>query len=512
MLRLFRRLARAHADPVANGPPPVPLRVWPALIWDRFLGWFYSRRLQPFFLGLPALALALAVVSTVAFQWKAPKDKLVDRYQRSVKTALQDQDFPTAEICLRKLKRLAPKDDRTVYGLAKIAQHKGDLSGASRLMERIAPIDRIGYGPAHFWTAQRISQRHEGLTNEQIRSLVHHLESTLASEPDHTDARIMLARVELARRNFERALGHLVAIVDARPAVRLTIAKIHLHQGATSRGQAEAERAAKYFREQVEQDKNNIAARLSWAESVWLQGEFSVAVSILRAGLVNSDDRRLKMAMADLYVNQCGRVWDWPQTDLGARLELLQRALYYRPNHPQALNRLATFVDQSGEVAEEARQMLKDVLAEGKATSTVHLILGTNRAAADDLDQAMVHLEQAYRLNPQMPVVLNNLAWVLANSAEPQLDRALELTNSALRLAPAQPEIRETRGQILVRMQRWQEALVDLELALRGFPKRSQLHATLALVYKKLGDTELAEKHKQRAANLMEKQTSETSN
>ena len=68
------------------------------------------------------------------------------------------------------------------------------------------------------------------------------------------------------------------------------------------------------------------------------------------------------------------------------------------------------------------------------------------------------------------PLVANNLAWVLAFSPPVDLPRALELANAAVNKVPNEPRFRGTRGQILARMEKWKEALPDLEEALKIFP------------------------------------------
>ena len=40
------------------------------------------------------------------------------------------------------------------------------------------------------------------------------------------------------------------------------------------------------------------------------------------------------------------------------------------------------------------------------------------------------------------------------------------------------------------------EAIVDLEFALRAFPKRARLHAHLASLYDQIGDPDLAAEHR----------------
>ena len=144
---------------------------------------------------------------------------------------------------------------------------------------------------------------------------------------------------------------------------------------------------------------------------------------------------------------------------------------------------------------------MQDILAQGKAPATVHLILGSIAMQRHQDQQATYHLNQALELNPNMPEVLNNLAWHLAFSDPPQLDRALDLANRAVELRPHDVEIRDTRGQILLKLERHQEALKDLLIVVRRFPERAKTHVSLAQIYQQLGDPAMAERHRKRAVS-----------
>jgi Flp pilus assembly protein TadD len=114
----------------------------------------------------------------------------------------------------------------------------------------------------------------------------------------------------------------------------------------------------------------------------------------------------------------------------------------------------------------------------------------------DDFPEALVHLERAHALQPNDPDTLNNLAWALAYQEEPDLERALTLCDQALKLRPRDHRIRETRGQILAKLGRHEDAIVDLESALGRRERDREIHETLAKLYDALGDSELAETHR----------------
>src|SRR5262249_30994039 len=102
----------------------------------------------------------------------------------------------------------------------------------------------------------------------------------------------------------------------------------------------------------------------------------------------------------------------------------------------------------------QVRDALHDLLLKGQTPAVVHLTLGIDAWEQGKVDDARRHWEQAYQLAPDMAVVGNNLAWVLANFEPVDLPRALELCNSLVERFPTQLVYRGTRGHVLVKMKR----------------------------------------------------------
>jgi tetratricopeptide (TPR) repeat protein len=117
-----------------------------------------------------------------------------------------------------------------------------------------------------------------------------------------------------------------------------------------------------------------------------------------------------------------------------------------------------------------------------------------------DAASEKIHLEEAYRLDPKMSLVANNLAHVLSQPPTADLTRALNLIDAALDREPSNSNYLETRGQIYRSMGRWKEALLDFEIVLSKAPNTNGIHSALAEVYEKLNLPDLAAQHKALAA------------
>jgi predicted Zn-dependent protease len=79
------------------------------------------------------------------------------------------------------------------------------------------------------------------------------------------------------------------------------------------------------------------------------------------------------------------------------------------------------------------------------------------------------------------------------------LPLALAIIQPIVERWPNEPAFRDTRGHILARSGKYQEALVDLLVALPGRENRPEIHARLAECYSRLGMEESAAAHRARA-------------
>lgn len=97
---------------------------------------------------------------------------------------------------------------------------------------------------------------------------------------------------------------------------------------------------------------------------------------------------------------------------------------------------------------------------------------------------------------------LNNLSMLIYKYELDHLEEGLKLALHAQELAPQVPAVRDTVGEILARMGRWDEALPILEGCLAGLPDEWNLHNTLAQIYEKKGMADRSAAHKAAVARI----------
>ena len=180
-------------------------------------------------------------------------------------------------------------------------------------------------------------------------------------------------------------------------------------------------------------------------------------------------------------------------------MRLLVRACQLKPNDQEAIVRLSERAQDAGATGHQARQAILDLLQQNQAPQLLYAIVGTQAAERGDYETAAKHLRIACQKDPQDAQSLNNLAWALLQMGEGHYDEGLSFASKALSIKPQEPMYRETRGQLLLRMGRYEQAVDDLEYALNGLVDSTELHRLLAQAYEQLGQSELAQAHRRSA-------------
>ena len=381
--------------------------------------WIEFRRLV---LGLPSVVIATGAIFLVTQEHRTRAD-LIGDYQWAAATAMRGQDWDKADVYYRKLAWLHETDVATQYGLALVAEQQGDHDRARGLMSDIAPDDSAGFGPAHFWLARDLVRR----TNRKppapnvLETLERHLLRTVERQPDHASAHVMLGRfyrgqgrVKRVRELFEKAAWHLAKVTPGYPKYRLELAALYRILGNAAQAESLAEASGDHFQQELDADRNDIEARLGLAAAQVFLHRFSEALGTLEDGPDPRGAEPIRKALVATWLAWVNALDPAQESLVGKRLELLQQAIQLDPENPIVLNNLAHLTMLSGPAADKARGELKDVLATGRAPAVVHLTLGSIAIKQQKLDQAEYHLNQAFEMNPRMPEVLNNLAWVVA--------------------------------------------------------------------------------------------------
>jgi tetratricopeptide (TPR) repeat protein len=470
-------------------------------LWAGCRVWLRGRDWRLLLGGAPALLVGGAFVALAALASLTSHEDLEARYLDRAQSAFKARDYASALTCYDRLAHLGMDRPEILFGLAQAALAQGQPGRAAVILNALAPPRRQGYPPAHLWTARRLLL---APTEESRQLAKDHLQHALNGDLDERDAAYgLLGQIYLMDKDYVQAEAYLARAVKAYPELRLKRAEMHARLGNEREARSEAQLAIDYFQARAKADLADHQARLTWADGVTFLEQFPEAAAILEDGLKSASEpaprNAYRGALGRLYAAWLGALDRGGKGPSAEKFRLLEQGLRYDPSNVALLERLAAASRIEGPEAQQARAALQGLLARGEGSAMAHFALGVDAWRRGDEAAAAVHLEEAQRLAPQLPVIANNLAFVLAQGPAENLPRALELSNLALQRAPAEPSFRGTRGEILVRMKKWKEALPDLEAALPASPTSARLHQALAEVYAQLGVPAMAAEHQRLA-------------
>ena len=487
----------APDESLIDGVPP----------WDvQFLAWRRTRDYTRLLLGLPAL-LALVLLGSYGlflYGWKPAHAEA--RTYNVARNAFQGQDFECARIAYQSLLRLGGKERQEyAYRLMLSQIRLGQDRDAALLALTLAPPNRLGYAPAHLLMARSMLAA-TNVTSTLAETAASHLERVLIADPSNQEAHDLLSQIYMSSGRLDAAKRHLLELVATSGEAMLRLAVVMASEEDASGTRYWAERAAKFFRGKVDQTKTDDPGnRLAWANALVLQEEYATAWDLLAKADKEFANPAYKNALGQIAANWYQNRARHAPADLAGRFKILQRGLDMSPRNQVLVQQLVGLTTLTGSEAEQARSMVNQMLVEGRDTGLVHFFLGAMASQGGERDKAYEHFRLAYEIAPDMPDIANNMALTLTLQPKPDLERALGIAESVIKRQPNNPSFRETRGQILVKLGKYHEAIQDLALALPLVGDKSGTHRALAECYRHLQMNDLAEEHDRAAGGVTAK-------
>ncbi len=473
-----------------------------ARIWKRRTGRVLLQSCPALFGGIAVVSMALAA--------RHAQNDLVVSYRNAAVNAYARGNFDSARVYYERLVSLDGGKQKSQFDLALSLVGLDEVERAEAIMRDLASFDANGFGRAHLWVAHRMLMDSKTYQSpEKLDAAYTHLTRAQQALPDSPEVNLRMSQFLVAVNRNDEAVSFLVHACKFERKLNFELAMLLGSLGREEEGKEALRRANNHYRLAVRRDPMNKDARLRLASILVNLDDFDGAIKLLREGQVLHPNGPFSRAIAHAFITRFDKLHDSASTNPALKLELLRIALLHDPDSREALTRLLALGESTEKSLAATSQMLEALIASGYANAFAHFVLGCKSWEADEKETAIFHFERAYKLDETLGPVANNLAWILTHKEEPQLPRALELIASVLRQWPENAAYRDTKGQILVKMERWHEALDDLEFALRGIPEDSNLHTALATTYAKLGRHRLAEKHLELAAHFA-KQASES--
>jgi tetratricopeptide (TPR) repeat protein len=170
--------------------------------------------------------------------------------------------------------------------------------------------------------------------------------------------------------------------------------------------------------------------------------------------------------------------------------ESLRKAVSLDPNRAETYGLLSQlYVSQ--QAPDKAIKELENALKLSPKSASTHALLGALHESRNAAGKAVIHYREALRLDPGSVVVMNNLAWLLAENGESR-DEALYYARLANARMPNNPNILDTTGWIYHKMGAYAPAISLFEQCARKHPKASKCRFHLALSYFESGSVDVA--------------------
>lgn len=466
------------------------------------VGFFSPERLSHLLWGLPAV-IAFMLTSTAVIYTILKHDSIVNRYKGKMQEAINEKDFKLASVLGGRLVSESSKPDpQLTLNYAFVLSQSGESQRAIAMINDLAPEDKSGFAPAHLLRARNyvamLSKKQDG---EMLNKLQWHLQNAGNSNAEQTEP--LWAFYYHTIGQDEEAAIRLENAAKINPANYLDLAQLY----AKSNNQAGVDRVLKTARDafsvELKQNPLNRNARLKLAVVLAKQLRADDAEQVMLQGLNLHRDAEMRRAMAEFYLLRYD-VGKSENLNLTKRLGYLQRALKLDLGYLPTYDRLVQFYSENSkdDHGREVISLLEEMIADGNNTALAHFALSSIFIVDQKIEAAQIHLRQAFLLDNQIPIVCNNLAWLLAVANPPKLEEALALAEQAVKVDPERPNFRDTLGTIYMKLDRNQEAITELEMVLPKVETKKEVHLKLAVLYERVGQKNLATIHAEKAAAL----------
>lgn len=480
---------------------PLMIPVWIfkfclAIVIFPFAGFgFEDERRTRFLFGLPALAGIFATIAVSLFVFLT-QDRVTSRYVRQMQSAMLAGDFKLAStIGGRLMTSDRERKPEIAYQYAVALGRSNDTVKANAILNQIAPDNTIGFAPAHLLRALQTGfTLGPNPSNVQLEKLHWHLKNS--GGEDNEQILLLWSKYFQYVEQIEPAIEKLGRAANLNPSHYLSLSELYRSVGNDAGAKKSLEFARDSFQRLVETKPLDMNARIALALTLARLSQVDEAEKVLQSGLKISRDPGLLRAMADFYLSKFDEVSKRPD-GMRESFDYLDRAIRLDPLYTAIYDRLIRLYGklQSEEEKSTIIKLLEEMIVEGKNPATAHFALSSVLSLSGKQEECLIHLQQAFRISSNMPVVCNNLAWMLATSDPPKLDEALQLSQQAVKANPTSVNFHDTLGTILLLQGKNEDAIVELEYGLDQRNEDKELHAKLAKAYAALGNKEIARMH-----------------
>lgn len=488
-------------------------------LWETLEGWLTSRGWKRLGISLiPLLFLGALVVPVLRGRWQDKQDITawyarlfgdeVESAEAAEKAGVknkkaddsnQGKGMDIGEIASRRLLQMQPGNNRARYYVAQGMARRGQTAHARVIFQELAPESDKGYAPAHAWLVQDLINQSQESKQPPPRILFkHHVQVATTAEDATPELFALYSTILESEGKRDESIARMNVAAQKDGKYWLELAALCRRSGKEDQVEIAARNALRYNMDQLEntsgattfQQTEQIRAQI--AASYSFSGDFDKAIEVLKQGLRPEEKCEiLRQSLSNVHLLRYQRDLQRSNDPSKFALTDLEEAMGWNPVNPAVADMISRLMVFQAEKREQIREMLRKQIAYGGASAISHILLANEAILDSKIDDALPHLEVAYKHNPKALNILNNLSLALAISSKPDIKRAENLIDEAIRLAGESPEILDTKGQILAIAGKDIDAIRCYERAVDLTPSRVRTRERLVALYERVGMKEL---------------------
>jgi len=479
--------------------------------------WFYSRDFRKLIWATPAVLLSAPLVIALVMGVLYSPNQKIRHYEIARQAAIEADDHERAQFLLTRLSQLGYRHEKKAQFAAAMAlldENKKEEAVAA--VRELAPESEPGFAEAHLWLAAAVL---DGQLESEApwASIETHANHALQLEPNHPLAKRFLLECKMQAGKIDEAVAEMDELKETFPdlnaelahqfAIRGELEKarkcardaVKFHESLLAETEQQAEQQAAQQPDQPTEQTNDAQAEsdsltskgyLRIAQAYQLTNREEQEIALLRKALqVYPDSEAIRVTLID-RLEQLTRDFRLSNTK---DTEYLRHLLQVSPLHKRGMNQVIAMARENGE---REQAFLQSLASDPTTPPMLTKALGDVHLSLKQYEQAKVLYVLTCERDAKMAYSWNNLAWLYSNADPIDLQKSLEHTDRAL-AAKEDANFYETRGQILMKMKRWDEALENLEQAIRrAVPNPENAHRSLAMIYDELNQPEQAAAHR----------------
>jgi tetratricopeptide (TPR) repeat protein len=472
-----------------------------AAVFGFISAWLATRDYKQLLWGLPAILALLPLVSIAGWTLWRGRDSIAAQYRVAVQKARDKKDYEQVELFERKLAQLGVATELTDYQTALALAKDGEIDKAYERMQKLAPVDEPGYLPAHYWIAIQLMTDKLSVPEPERQKLVTiHLDHLQSMNVKGFEFDLMRAFAWQSQKKLDEAAELLEPYAGRYPQAAMMRMEINASLDRFEDARSDARLVRTHMEDRSQREEKLTAQEVgAWTIAESILGNSTQAHALAKQWLTLApDNKTARQILLDQKLRMFNSMLQLREPDIDEMATLFVEAAQLIDNPQLVQRQLATLYRLRAE-SPLAGRIVAAIVNVPDAPSSLLEAAGTVSATMGDNEVAKEFLQRAVEKDPKNAVAWNNYAWIVAHEPNGNLDNALAAVNKALALSPNEFRFRETRGQIYIRLKRWQSAVEDLEFAANAMPDSTEIHLALAKAYEALGDKQLARVHQEHA-------------